>query len=191
MGLIVGRWSGWVTFFVVTAGCSAGSRAPEALEASPAGIWSTCDFTAGAGAGYREPPFTAQEAELRIFAIHEATTTLGDPMTRRANGQAAVHVERAVRTVLVLSAFEATHWTVTSEAGGLERVILDGSGEQTATVPAGVVVERASFSACGYADEGECRAGDLIGGAEADTGLALTAFAGCRYSTEFALRDSE
>jgi hypothetical protein len=168
-------------------------RGREALQASPAAIWNTCDFEQGSVAAYLEPAFVAQSAELRIFAIHEATSTLGDA-AGRARGEAAVHVDRGVRTVLVLSAHESTHWTVTADSG-LEKVILDGRNAQSATVPAGVVVENLSgddaLAACGYADEDDCRTADLVLGAERLTGLSMTGFVGCRLGNEFGLHDDE
>lgn len=195
MSSTVCRWFFGVTAVIGTVGCGGEerSRGREATDASPAGIWSNCDFEQGAGASYLEPAFVPQSAELRIFAIYEASSTLGDA-AGRAPSEATVHVDRAARTVLVLSAREATHWTVTAE-NGLEKVILDGHDVQSATVPAGVTVESSSgknaFAPCGYADEGDCRTADLVGGAERLTGLSMTGFVGCRYGNEFGLYDGE
>lgn len=184
----------WVAALFLLTGCGednvSGGR--EATEPSPAGIWSNCDFSQGARAEYLDPAFVPQDAELRIFAIHEASSTLGDAASSGA-GVATVHVDRDVRTVLVLSAHEATHWIVTADGGGLETVILDGRHAHSATVPPGVTVESASgdraLAPCGYADEGDCRTTDLVQGAERLTGLSLTGFVGCRYASELGLYD--
>lgn len=187
MGFKASRWflqCAAQALAVTVVGCAGDvPRGSDASQASPAALWSTCDFQAGAQAQYLEPAFVPQSAELRVFAIHEAPA-----------GEAAVHVERGVRTVLVLSAYESTHWVVTADSG-LEHVLLDGHHAQTATVPAGVIVENLSgegaLAPCGYGDEGVCRTADLIAGAERTTGLALSGFVGCRYADEFGLYDGE
>ena len=187
---------GCIAALMLIVGCGGRNEVPAgrvAREPSPAAVWSTCDFEVGAGARYLDPGFVSQEAELRVFAIHEATSSLGEAASR-VRGEAAVHVDRSVRTVVVLSAYEPTHWTVTAESG-LQKVILAGRGAHTATVPVGVIVEDLSGSdalaACGYADEDECRTRDLVAGAERASGLVLTGFVGCRYGNELGLYDAE
>ena len=181
-------------FVLMTLGCGEGAQEDAARSSAPISLWSTCDFEAGAGAGYQEPRVApVQHAELRIIAIHEATSTLGGA---RASGEAAVHMERSVPTVLFLSAFEATTWTVTVEPGSkLTKVIVDGAAAHRVKAPAGVAVENysgpASLVACGYADEGECRMGDVISAAERLSGLSMSGFVGCRYGNEFGLYDAE
>ncbi|MBA3464791.1 MAG: hypothetical protein H0T46_32960 [Deltaproteobacteria bacterium] len=71
-------------------------------------------------------------------------------------GKASVHVKRPVNQALVLSAREATTWTVTVEPGVvLEAVYAVGIGKQTVRAPEGVKVVTDSKVeggpwACGY-----------------------------------------
>ena len=56
---------------------------------------------------------------------------------------AFAHVAAGAPPILVLASYEPTNWTITVEEGAkLERVILSGFYDMTATVPPGVVVER-------------------------------------------------
>ena len=126
---------------------------------------------------------------LRILGIYESNSD------HSVVGEATVTLDRSECTVLVLSSYEATHWTVNVGPGAtLERVILNGYKQQTATVPAGVPIEDHSpyyhqwLGSCGYAwpDNGQgCNTTNLIAAAEQLTGLCLASFQGCDHATEF------
>jgi hypothetical protein len=143
------------------------------------------------GAGYTVTGFddpTPAAPSLRILSIYGSPT-----------GTAVVNVTRPERLILVLSAYESTHWTVTVAPDALlERVILNGAEEQTATVPAGVPVENRSPWALSFCPDAECNGyrypdngdGDtdlLISAAEQATGLCLTSFHGCYDASQFAV----
>jgi hypothetical protein len=115
---------------------------------------------------------------LRILGIYESYPV---------SGQATVDVQREERVVLVLSAYESTHWTVTAAPGAvIERVILHGCEPQTATVPAGVPVQDDGVDGlgCGANEYPSTDADDLIAAAEQSTGLCLTSFHGCYEASQ-------
>jgi hypothetical protein len=134
-----------------------------------------------AGGGYdvtsRVAPTEGSPA-LRIFGIYESYPVAG---------QATVDVQREERVVLVLSAYDSTHWTVTAAPGAvIERVILHGCEAQTATVPAGVPVQNDGPDGigCGANEYPSADADDLIAAAEQSTGLCLTSFHACYEASQ-------
>ena len=132
--------------------------------------------------------------ELRILGIYESRSdhSFGSHPT----GEATVNVSRQGPTILVLSSYEPTHWTVNVVSGALvERVILNGYYDQTATVPAGVPIENHSpyqrwLGSYGYAwpdNTGGGSTANLIFRAEELTGQCLASFHGCYRATRFGL----
>jgi hypothetical protein len=119
--------------------------------------------------------------------------------------QATVHVVNGGPMVLALSAHVRTHWTVDVGPGAsVEHVILVGYHEQTATAPAGVLIESHGYDAgeigldtfCGFdwpspvgacngRPTSDCCTEVLIPMVEAYAGRKLTAFAGTYQASEF------
>lgn len=105
-------------------------------------------------------------------------------------GAAEVQVERDGPIDLALFAYEATHWTVHPRAGAVGRVIVYGpSASSDVTIDDGIPREVVATTACGfsYPPTTMCNTFALIGQAERDTGLPLTAFHGCESGSRFLL----
>lgn len=134
--------------------------------------------------------------ELHVLGVYESADHAFGVHTR---GEAVVEVRRSVPMVLVLSAYEATHWTIrAADQTEIEQVILNGYYQQTASVaPEVEVIDRSDFASgkpmlsdCGYGDdEGGCDTRSLIHGAEQLTGQALTSFTGCYHASSFLIDD--
>ena len=86
---------------------------------------------------------TCNDAELHVVSVYT-----GDQANHSNDiaGQANVHITRPGPAIVVLSAYEPMHWTVTAdEHATIERVILNGYYEQSATVPQGTQLDAISF----------------------------------------------
>lgn len=148
----------------------------------------------GPGGGVSPPPVCG--SELHLIGIYESHGNHSGGV--HPPGAASVHVERQSSSILVLSSYEPVHWTVTAAEGvTLEKVILNGYHDQTADVPAGVVVEThdgpdGSLGAYAHAwphAEGGSDTQALVAAVENLTGRALTSFHGCYQATHFTLHD--
>jgi hypothetical protein len=139
-----------------------------------------CDKAAGYFTSYHEGD-ACLSPELHVLGVYETYS-----------GEGSVHVSRPGPMTLVLSSYEAVHWTVTADAGVvIDQVILNSFNPSTADVPMGVdVVDRSAWLVCGYRWPGDpygCDTSELVRLAEADTGLSLTSFIGCYTAGAFEL----
>jgi len=129
----------------------------------------------------------AASPELHIISIYT-------PDSGVSGGEASVIVERTEPLVLVLAAYDPTHWNVTAAAGShLERIIVSGFNDQTVTAPDGVPVEIRAPYPNNLGSEGDEGYGDypspdslaVILDAEEATGLCMTSFHACYEATQF------
>lgn len=143
------------------------------------------------------PPPRPPCGELHIVGIYESRSDHGGGM--HPMGSTRVRFGRAGDNILVLSAYEPTHWNVELAPGaGLARVILSGYHDQVATVPAGIPVEIRSYEvrgnylgASGYAwpsSEGGSNTPLLVHKVEELTSRRLTSFHGCYRMTDVEIR---
>ncbi len=147
-----------------------------------------CVLGSGGASQYEEPPAPGT-TQLHVVGVF---TSRGTANTGR-RGNIRIGVTRPGRSVLVLSAFETTRWVVTADPGvTLERVILNGLAEQSASVPAGVPVEVHSVAQTGESlgdfnayEWPSYHTTDLVDAAEELTDLTLTSFRGCYESASF------
>ncbi|MEM6994937.1 MAG: hypothetical protein AAF721_30775 [Myxococcota bacterium] len=111
------------------------------------------------------------------------------------SGEATVRWALDGPNVLVVSAYEPTHWTVAlSGAGELTRIIATGVYRQSVDAPPGVAVEIHSAEAgtadfaCGYAVPGEgggCEGEALAAFAQRAAGRSISGFDGCYSASDF------
>ena len=111
-------------------------------------------------------------------------------------GEATVLVDRPGPVVLVLSSYEPTHWTIAVMPGAaVERIVLNGYYQQTASAPAGIPIDdRSSYQSWlgsyGYAwpdNTGGGNTANLIMRSEGLAGTCLASFHGCYRATQFSL----
>ncbi len=106
-------------------------------------------------------------------------------------GNVVVHVSRPGASTLVLSSYAPTHWQVTAGPGAqIERIILSGFSRQTASAPAGTLVEEYAYETnrvvLGRGVEWPSYdSTNLVLTAEQITGLPLASFRGCFASSSF------
>jgi hypothetical protein len=151
-----------------------------------------CDRTAGPGYNQYEQLPEAGASQLHVVSV------LGDYDAALANedqpvNQLAVHVTRPGSSVLFLTGYGASHWTVSAEpSSAIERVVLNGYYAQSADVPDGVPVDIFSEAQNGHVlgnpfaiEWPSILATNLVEAAEDLTGATLTSFRGCYTSTSF------
>jgi hypothetical protein len=158
-----------------------------------AGWSSNCDTGAGYTMDVDEETLVGTTA-LRVVGVYEATWDRG--FQCYPAGEGTIDVSRPGDSVLVLSSYQPTHWTVTVGAGAtLSRIILNGFFPQSVTAPSSVPVDNYSgdctyLVACAYAwpsDTGGCDTPGLVASAEMLTGLTMTSFHGCYAMSELSL----
>jgi len=116
--------------------------------------------------------------ELHVIGIYEAPVD---------GGEVRVRVDRQASMVLVLASYDPVHWVVEAGDGAdIRQVFISGYRDQTAEVPGGIPVEIRVLTSTGewwnYGYGDDCGGGDtpdLIGNAEAASGLLLRSFHGC------------
>jgi hypothetical protein len=105
------------------------------LDISAAGR-NDCDVEAGD----RLDAYTAEAIaapELHIIGVDGARRRPGSP-----SGEARIRIERAGPSVVILSAYERTRWTIEpGDGAGIDKVIATGYGAQAVEAPAGMEVE--------------------------------------------------
>jgi hypothetical protein len=130
-----------------------------------------------------QPPGQCGEIETHVFGIYQAP---GDAAT--------IHVDRPGRHALIISAHEATDWTITAGPDAkIEAVYAVGIGRQTVTAPTGAKVARDSQAdggpfACGYAypDNGsDCDTYQLLNLTGKVINHQATSFHGCYAAGSF------
>jgi len=132
--------------------------------------------------------------ELDVLGIYESRSdhSAGNHPT----GEATVRVDRPGPVVLVLSSYEPTHWTIAVMPGAaVERIVLNGYYQQTASAPAGIPIDdRSSYQSWlgsyGYAwpdNTGGGNTANLIMRSEGLAGTCLASFHGCYRATQFSL----
>lgn len=133
------------------------------------------------------------EDELIVVGIYQsAQSVLVDEESwtwRSVEGETRVLVDRPGKMVTVaVSSYEPTHWIV--EAGAdttIAAVLLNGYEEQRATVPDGATTTTLDLDDYAYAwpSGGDGDTQKVVAAFEDETGLRLTAFAGCYEGTSF------
>lgn len=131
-----------------------------------------------------------RSTQLHVIGIY--THAEGSLDAPHASGPVDVQVNRAGKSVLVLSAYEPVEWNIqVADGATLEGVVVSGYYEQRVNAPEGVPV--AYYS---YEQDGEIfgdiayqwpsfRTTDLVDAAELITDLELTSFRGCNASASF------
>lgn len=146
-------------------------------------------------AGYEVSEHTFENASVDAagravyyFGVYEASSY----RKHRGGGKASVTDRASNPHTLVLTAYEATHWTIVKAPGsGLQRVITSGYDHQGVTVDPSVAVEDHSgpeVSVCGYAmpyDGEGCDTNAAIATASAWAGANVAQMAGCYDATTF------
>jgi hypothetical protein len=123
--------------------------------------------------------------ELHFLGVYEASNN------HNVVAPASVHLDRGTNVVLVVSSYEAVHWTVTVENGTtLDKVIVNGYENHEWTVPNGVDVD--DYSGPGnYIEsspyEWDAEGQDFVAAVEQMTGLEMSSFHGCYRANDFEL----
>jgi hypothetical protein len=119
--------------------------------------------------------------QLHVIGIYEAADADGS-----GAGIVDVQVTRPGSSVLLLSAYERTHWNVQVGPGAfVERIVLSGYYAQSVNAPEGAKIESYAVDAVdsnwlGYGyDWPSYYSFDLVDKAQSLTGLELTSFRGC------------
>lgn len=128
------------------------------------------------------------EVALHVVGIHTSLRRAEDSR----DGLVDVRVVRPGPSVLVLSAYESTHWNVEVAPGAtVTRIILAGFHAHSVSAPEGAEIEYLSlnqnwgyFGDIGY-DWPSYRTTRLVDDAESYTGLTLTSFRGCYDGDSF------
>jgi hypothetical protein len=147
-------------------------------------ILAACTSNEGvSSASLTQEPGQCGEIETHVFGIYAAP---GDAVT--------IHVERPGHHALVVSAHDATHWTITAGAGvTIDGVYAVGIREQTVTAPDGTKVRTDSRDTggpegCGYSypyDGRGCNTDQLLNLTSIITKHGATSFHGCRSASTF------
>jgi hypothetical protein len=127
--------------------------------------------------------------QLHVIGIYESVDT---DTEEREEGTVNVKVTRPGSSVLLLSAYERTHWNVEVAPGAVvERIVLSGYYAQRVTAPEGAKVESYAVNASdsdwlgyGYLWPSHDTF-DLVDKAQSLTGLELTSFRGCYSGASF------
>jgi len=132
-----------------------------------------------------QEPGNCGSLETHVFGIHHAF-----------NGVATIHVSRPGTHAIVVSAHDATEWTITAAPGvTIEAVYAVGVGRQTINAPRGVAAVAESKAQgdpyqCGYewpaSTTPECNTEELINLVEKRV-HAVTSYHGCYATNEFTL----
>jgi hypothetical protein len=127
--------------------------------------------------------------QLHVIGIYQALRTEGP---EQKNGKVDVQVTRPGSSVLLLSAYEPTHWNVQVGPGAfVERIVLSGYYAQSVTAPEGAKIESYAFDEetntwLGYGHLWPSHdTFDLVDKAQSLTGLELTSFRGCYFGDSF------
>lgn len=157
----------------------------------PSDVILDCDVDSGYET-YAWQTDQSSAVQLYLGAVYQ---TRSDHGSDHPLGEASVHFARLGASVLALSAYEPTHWTVTvGEGAALSKVIVIGYAAQSATVPDGVAVEAHFYeggdglAACGYSlpyNGGGCDTDELVADVEALSGLSLFRFDSCYDARTF------
>ncbi|MCG8422638.1 MAG: hypothetical protein MJE77_32380 [Proteobacteria bacterium] len=129
------------------------------------------------------------DAQLHVISIYDTGDGTSPQLQNRGNVE--VHVTRPGSVSLVLASYARANWIVTVASGvEIERIILTGYFAQTASAPAGTLIEEYSYETLGVAlgfgiDWPSYGTADLVLHAEATTGRLLTSFRGCFASASF------
>jgi hypothetical protein len=144
--------------FLVIAACGAAAscgtvldheQAPSKglLEQGRSDVRLDGDSDCDTAAGHRLDRYVAEAragTELHVVGVHDARAS-GDTA-----GKFEIEVHRTSPLVLVLSAHEATEWTVRADPGAqIQSVIVTGYHAQSAQVPAGVELVSRSYATDG------------------------------------------
>jgi hypothetical protein len=130
----------------------------------------------GAGAG----------TQLHVVGIYQSSGS-----TSWEAGKVDIVVTRPGSSVLVLSAYEPTHWNVEVGPGSfVERIVLSGYYAHSVTAPEGTEVESYTLDGggnwLGYGAAWPSHDSfDLVDKAQSLTGLELTSFRGCPTASDF------
>ena len=134
-----------------------------------------------------QEPGQCGEIETHVFGIYRAP-----------GGKATVHVERPGHHALVVSAHDATHWTITTAPGAtVDGVYAVGIHEQTVTAPAGTKIatdsrDEGGPQACGYSypyDGEGCDTEQLLNLTGVITKHGATSFHGCEVASTFRIAE--
>lgn len=158
----------------------------KSLLALPLVLLSACASDEGTSASsLTQPPGQCGEIETHVFGIYSAPA-----------GKATVHIARPGRHALVVSAHDATTWTITAGDGAvIEGVYAVGIAAQTVKAPAGTKVESESretggAQACGYSwpyDGQGCDTRQLLNLTSKIINHGATSFHGCQVAGSFVL----
>lgn len=132
-----------------------------------------------------QEPGACGSLETHVFGIHHSF-----------DGKATVHISRPGAHAIVVSAHDATEWTITAEPGvTIEAVYAVGVKRQTIKAPRGVTTvaeskEQGDPYQCGYefpaSSTPECNTEELINLVEKRV-HAVTSFHGCDVAGSFTL----
>ena len=132
-----------------------------------------------------QEPGACGSLETHVFGIHHSF-----------NGKATIHVARPGSHAIVVSAHEATAWTITADPGvTIEAIYAVGFARQTVTGPRGVPVVTESSAQgdpyqCGYqwpaSTSTECNTEELINFVEKRV-HSVTSFHGCEAGGGFTI----
>jgi hypothetical protein len=127
--------------------------------------------------------------QLHVVGIYQAVGTDG---WERETGNVDIQVTRPGSSVLLLSAYEPTHWNVqVGPDSFVERIILSGYYAQGVTAPEGTKIESYAIDENGNNWLGygymwpSYDSFDLVDKAQSLTGLELTSFRGCYLGASF------
>ena len=129
---------------------------------------------------------------LRVLGAYDSAGVPG------GTSENTVHVASQENVVLVLAAYEETHWVVTAAAGAtIQQIVVTGYEQQYVTAPSGVPVdnltprpvhpifEDSRGSTLIPDDWPSTEADELVAAAEVYTGLCLTSYHYCYGGGEF------
>jgi hypothetical protein len=146
--------------------------------------------SSGVPGSSNNPDEPDQEAEVHVIGIYEADA-----------GFASVHFARSGPSILVLSAYAATTWTVTVGPDvDIRSIYLLGYEKQKlAAAPDTVVVistyeQSQEFLGCGYEwpdldPQSGCETGELLAAIKKRLGMPASSFHGCYAGASFTLSD--
>lgn len=145
-----------------------------------------CADTEGSSAySLTQEPGACGSLETHVFGIHSG-----------ADGRVSVHIARPGTHAVVLSAVEATTWTVTAGPGvTIEGIYAIGKAEQIINGPRGIKAvaesqEQGDPFQCGYgwpvSGGSECNTEELINLVEKRV-HAVTSYHGCGFTSSFQL----